>query len=86
MSSNHYTDTDNNSIYNTKVFTSTMCAVLGITAGITGGLTHHLVTTADQTRYRKHFAKQLRTLRAKRLSALTRRLTRFVRQFTASKK
>ena len=60
-----------------------ICFIVG-TAG-TGALAH-LVTTADHTRYRKHFAKQLRTLRAKRSSAVTRRLTRFVKQFTASKK
>ena len=60
-----------------------ICFIVG-TAG-TGALAH-LVTTADHTRYRKHFAKQLRTLRAKRPSAVTRRLTRFVKQFTASKK
>lgn len=65
-----------------RILIATLCAV--IAGGGTAGITHGINVSA-RTRFRNRFAKHLRTLRAKRPSATSRRLTRFVKRFGRTK-
>ena len=65
-----------------RLLIATLCAVIagGGMAGIAHGINVHA-----RTGFRNRFAKHLRTLRAKRPSAASRRLTRFVKRFFGKK-
>lgn len=65
-----------------RILIATLCAVLA--GGGWAGIAHGINVSA-RTRFRNRFAKQLRTLRAKRPSATSRRLTRFVKRFVGKK-
>lgn len=65
-----------------RILIATLCAV--IAGGGWAGITHGINVSA-RTRIRNRFAKHLRTLRAKRPSATSRRLTRFVKRFGRTK-
>ena len=65
-----------------RILIATLCAV--IAGGGMAGIAHGINVSA-RTRFRNRFAKQLRTLRAKRPSATSRRLTRFVKRFVGKK-
>ena len=65
-----------------RILIATLCAV--IAGGGTAGIAHGINVSA-RTRIRNRFAKHLRTLRAKRPSATSRRLTRFVKRFGRTK-
>lgn len=70
------------SAHKQRLLVATLIAVLA--GGGAAGITHGIKLSA-RTRIRNRFAKQLRTLRAKRPSATTRRLTRFVKRFVGKK-
>ena len=65
-----------------RIIIATLCAV--IAGGGWAGIAHGINVSA-RTRFRNRFAKHLRTLRAKRPSATSRRLTRFVKRFGRTK-
>ena len=65
-----------------RILIATLCAV--IAGGGWAGIAHG-IKVSERTRFRNRFAKQLRTLRAKRPSATSRRLTRFVKRFAGKK-
>jgi hypothetical protein len=65
-----------------RILIATLCAV--IAGGGWAGIAHGINVSA-RTRIRNRFAKHLRTLRAKRPSATSRRLTRFVKRFGRTK-
>lgn len=65
-----------------RILIATLCAV--IAGGGWAGIAHGINVSA-RTRFRNRFAKHLRTLRAKRPSATSRRLTRFVKRFVGKK-
>ena len=65
-----------------RILIATLCAV--IAGGGMAGIAHGINVSA-RTRFRNRFAKHLRTLRAKRPSATSRRLTRFVKRFGRTK-
>ena len=65
-----------------RILIATLCAV--IAGGGMAGIAHGINVSA-RTRIRNRFAKHLRTLRAKRPSATSRRLTRFVNRFVGKK-